>query len=127
MISPHWNVNAHAIVYITRGRARFEIVGQRGNTLHDSEVRQGQVVVVPQNFATLIRASNEGFEYVAFFTNDNAIASNIVGRDSVLRGMPEEVIMNSYRISREEARRVKYNRGQEIALFEPRSQERRYA
>ncbi|ONK61896.1 uncharacterized protein A4U43_C08F34690 [Asparagus officinalis] len=55
LISPHWNVNAHAIVYISRGSARFQIVGLRGNTVHNNEVRQGQVVVVPQHFATLIR------------------------------------------------------------------------
>ncbi|XP_020243671.1 glutelin type-A 1-like [Asparagus officinalis] len=126
LISPHWNVNAHAIVYISRGSARFQIVGLRGNTVHNNEVRQGQVVVVPQHFATLIRSSREGFEYVAFFTNDNAIVSNIVGKDSVLKGMPVEVIMNSYRMSTEEARRVKENRGEELALFEPRVQGRRY-
>lgn len=68
-----------------------------------------------------IQARSERFEWISFKTNDNAMVSQVVGKASVLRGMPIEVLMNSYRISREEARRLKFNRGFETSIFAPRS------
>ncbi|XP_058101626.1 cocosin 1-like [Magnolia sinica] len=119
LLAPHWNVNAHSVVYATRGNGRVQIVGEQGRPVFDGELREGQLVVVPQSFAVVKKAGNEGFEYVAFKTNDNAMNSPLVGKTSVIRAMPEDVLMNSYRISREEARRLKYNR-EEIAVFSPR-------
>ncbi|ONK79618.1 uncharacterized protein A4U43_C01F8210 [Asparagus officinalis] len=57
---------------------------------------------------------------VTIETNNNSISSPIVGKTSALGGMPGEVLMNSYRISREQARMVKMNRGEEFAVFSPR-------
>ena len=96
------------------------MVNHLGNKVHDGQLRQGQMLVIPQNFGVLTQARSEGFEYVAFYTNDNAVVSPIVGKNSALKGMPEEVVMNSFRISRDEARRVKLNRGEEMHLFAQR-------
>ncbi|XP_058094543.1 cocosin 1-like [Magnolia sinica] len=119
LLAPHWNLNAHSVVYVTRGNGRIQIVGDNGRSVFDGDVRQGQLVIVPQMFAVLKQAGNEGFEYVAFKTNDNAISNPLVGKASAFRAMPEDVLMNAYRISREEARRLKYNRGEETKVFEP--------
>ncbi|KAJ4955296.1 hypothetical protein NE237_012079 [Protea cynaroides] len=126
ILAPHWNINAHSVIYVTRGSARVQIVGNRGERVFDEEVREGQIVVVPQNFAVAKRANNEGFEWVSFKTNDNAISSDLAGRTSVLRALPEEVLMNAYQIRREEARRIKYGRDEAVVLS-PRDQDRERA
>ena len=120
MVSPHWNMNAHSIMYCTGGRGRVEVADDKGESVFDGELHQGQLLIVPQNYAVLERAESEGFELVSIKTSDRAMVSTIVGKTSALRGMPEEVLMNSYRISRDEARRVKLTRGDEVAIFTPR-------
>nr|AKS26848.1 11S globulin isoform 1 [Cocos nucifera]5XTY_A Chain A, 11S globulin isoform 1 [Cocos nucifera]5XTY_B Chain B, 11S globulin isoform 1 [Cocos nucifera] len=124
MVSPHWNINAHSIMYCTGGRGRVEVADDRGETVFDGELRQGQLLIVPQNFAMLERAGSAGFQLVSIKTSDRAMVSTVVGKTSALRGMPVEVLMNSYRLSRDEARRVKLTRGDEVAIFTPRRESR---
>lgn len=82
------------------------------------------MIIVPQNFAIVKKAGNEGLEYIAFKTNDQAMSSPLAGRLSAIRAMPEEVLMNSYQISRQEARSLKYNR-EEASVFAGRSKSNR--
>jgi len=124
-LPPLWKVNAHSIMYVLRGSCRCQVVDNRGQTVFNSEVRQGQILVIPQNFAQLKQSTSDDFEWITIETNDNSFSSPIVGKSSALKGMPEEVLMNSYRISREEARMVKRNRGEEFGVFSPRSQQGR--
>ncbi|XVF28599.1 hypothetical protein REPUB_Repub15cG0043700 [Reevesia pubescens] len=123
LYAPHWNVNAHSIVYITRGNGRIQIVRENGDTVFDDQVEEGRMIVVPQNFAVLKKAGNQGLEWIAFKTNANAKINPIAGRASALRAMPQDVLVNSYRISREDARRLKENR-QEMSVFSPASSSR---
>ncbi|OIT39918.1 PREDICTED: legumin B-like [Nicotiana attenuata] len=118
ILAPHWNMNAHSIIYIIRGSGRIQVVGNAGRSVFDDEVRENQLLIVPQNFAIVKRAGNEGLDYIAFKTNDNAMVNPLAGRLSALRAMPEEVLMNSYQISRQEARSLKYNR-EELTVFGP--------
>ncbi|XP_042386661.1 cocosin 1-like [Zingiber officinale] len=120
LTAPYWNINAHSIKYVVRGSCRMQVVGPHGRTVFDGELRQGQLIVIPQHYMAMKKAQSESFEWVAFKTNDNAMVSHVVGKTSALRGMPVEVLMNSYRVSREEAMRLKFNRGNEIGLFAPR-------
>lgn len=124
IVAPHWNMNAHSIIYIIRGSGRIQVVGNAGRSVFDDEVRENQLLIVPQNFAIVKRAGNEGLEYIAFKTNDNAMVNPLAGRLSALRAMPEEVLMNSYQISRQEARSLKYNR-EELTVFGPGSRSSR--
>lgn len=117
--APHWNLNAHSIVYVIRGRARTQIVDENGNTLLDNEVRQGQLFVIPQNHAVLTKAGNEGFEYIAFKTNENAQSATLVGKLSLFGALPESVLANAFQVSREEAKNLKYNT-EESTLFSSR-------
>lgn len=94
----------------------MQVVDHRGQAVLDDRVRQGQVVVVPQNYAVVKHAENEVFEWVEFNTNDNAMLNTLAGRTSAIRGLPLDVIANSYQISREEARRLKFNR-EETLIF----------
>lgn len=121
ILAPHWNINAHALVYATNGRARLQIVSNEGRWVFDGELRRGQMVVVPQSFAVLARSGPDGFAWVSFQTSENAMNAPIVGKTSALRGMPADVLANAFGVSREEARRVKFGRGQEVAIFSPMS------
>ncbi|KAI3979536.1 hypothetical protein MKX01_001728 [Papaver californicum] len=118
IMAPHWNLNAHSIIYVTRGNGRIQIVGNYERPVFDGQVREGQILTVPQNYAVVKQAGSQGLEWVAFKTNDNAMISPLVGRISTIRAMPEDVLMNSYRISRDEARRLKFNR-EEMVVFAP--------
>lgn len=117
---PFWNVNAHSVIYIIKGNGRIQVVGNRGKSVFDDKVREGQIILVPQNFAVVKKAGNEGdLEWVAFKTNENPTISTMAGSRSALGTMPEDVLMNSYTISREDARKLKFNR-EESTLFSPK-------
>ncbi|XP_026410158.1 11S globulin subunit beta-like [Papaver somniferum] len=119
LVAPHWHLNAHSVIYVTRGNARVQVVGNAGRQVFNGQLNQGQILVVPQNFAVVKQAGNEGFEWVAFKTNDNAMMSPLVGKTSALRAMPADVLMNAYQISREEANRLKNNRREETLILTP--------
>ncbi|OMO95436.1 11-S seed storage protein, plant [Corchorus olitorius] len=119
---PHWNLNAHTIVYITRGQGRVQIVSENGDSVFNEQVRQGQVFVVPQNFVVFKRASEQGLEWVSFKTSDMAKISQVAGRNSFFQSTPVEVLAAAFDISREEAFRLKENR-QELTLFSPSQQQ----
>ncbi|KAJ6412185.1 hypothetical protein OIU84_005275 [Salix udensis] len=90
MMVPHWNLNAHSIIYGIRGQAHVQVVDHSGRTVFDGEMREGQVLTVPQNFAVVKRSDQQNFEWVSFKTNDNAMISPLAGRTSALRAMPAE-------------------------------------
>lgn len=115
IMSPHWLVNAHSILYITRGDKRIQIVNHNGQAVFDGQVRSGQVLVVPQSFAVLKQAGEEGCEWIEFQTNANAMMNTLAGRTSALRGLPVDVVATAYQVSTEEARRLKFSR--EETLF----------
>ncbi|KAF5736748.1 hypothetical protein HS088_TW14G00901 [Tripterygium wilfordii] len=108
--SPHYNQNSHSIVYIIRGDGRMQVVGDNGESVYNGQVREGQMIVVPQNYVVIKGAGENGLEFIAFKTHDTAKISSLAGRTSILRAMPVEVLMNSYQISREDARRLKEGR-----------------
>ncbi|WCJ17993.1 11S globulin seed storage protein 1 [Euphorbia peplus] len=118
VMAPHWNMNAHSIYYFTEGSGNVQIVDDNGEPVFDGQVREGQILIAPQNFVVIKEAREEGLEWVAFKTNDNAQIQQLAGRVSALRAMPEDVVANSYQISREDARRVMFNR-QEVTMFSP--------
>ncbi|KAJ7977242.1 11S seed storage globulin B [Quillaja saponaria] len=112
--APHWNINAHSILYVTRGRGRVQIVDHNGNQVFDGEVEEGQLLTVPQNFAVARQAGNERFEYIAFQRNYNAIINPLVGRTSAIRALPEDVVANAFQIRLDDARQLKFNRNENI-------------
>ncbi|XP_006647245.1 glutelin type-A 1-like [Oryza brachyantha] len=121
LLTPHWTVNAHTVMYVTTGQGHVQVVDNRGRSVFDGELRQQQILLIPQNFAVAVKARHEGFTWVSFKTNHNAIDSQIAGKASILRALPVDVVANSYRLSRQESRSVKFNRGDEMGVFAPRS------
>ncbi|KAL5198261.1 hypothetical protein ABZP36_001773 [Zizania latifolia] len=127
LLTPHWTVNAHTVMYVTAGQGRIQVVDHRGRSVFDGELHQDQILLIPQNFAVLVKARREGFAWVSFKTNHNAIDSQIAGKASILRALPVDVVANAYRLSREESRSLKFNRGDEMAVFAPRQEQQSYA
>ncbi|KAF0934129.1 hypothetical protein E2562_022819 [Oryza meyeriana var. granulata] len=127
LLTPHWTVNAHTVMYVTAGQGRIQVVDHRGRSVFDGELHQQQILLIPQNFAVAVKARREGFAWVSFKTNHNAVDSQIAGKASILCALPVDVVANAYRLSREESRRVKFNRGDEVAVFAPRSRQQQYA
>lgn len=104
-------MNANGVMYVTRGEGRVQIVDHRGQCVLDEQLSEGQVVVVPMNYAVVKQAgNNQGFEWVGFNTNDNAMINTIAGRSSTFRGLPTSVVANALQISEDEARQLKFNR-----------------
>ncbi|XP_057781353.1 11S globulin seed storage protein 1-like [Salvia miltiorrhiza] len=124
IMAPHWFMNAHSILYITRGEKYIQVVNQKGQAVFEGQVREGQVLVVPQNFAVVKQAGEQGCEWVQFHTHANAMFNTLSGRTSALRGLPVDVVANAYQISREEAERLKNSR-RETLLFSGTRQSRR--
>ena len=124
MLAPHYNLNSHSIIYITSGNSRLQIARNDGTSVFDSVVREGQLIVVPQDFAVLKKAGEQGCEWISFKTNDNAKTTQLAGRFSFLRALPDQVVANSYEISREQAKELKYNR-QEGVVFSSTSESTR--
>ena len=125
MVLPYYNVNAHSILYAIRGRARIQVVQQQGQNVFNEEVQQGQVLIIPQNFAALIKARDSGFEYVAIKTHENAMINTLAGNLSLLRAMPLQVISSAYQVSNNQARQLKHNR-QESTIAPPGSSRSEY-
>ena len=102
---------------MVKGRAQVQVVDDFGQTVFDDELQQDQILTVPQNFAVVKQASSDGFEWVAFKTNDNAQISPLAGQTSVLRAIPADVLANAYQLSREDVSELKSNlEQQEITI-----------
>uniref|UniRef100_A0A0E0NCF1 Cupin type-1 domain-containing protein n=1 Tax=Oryza rufipogon TaxID=4529 RepID=A0A0E0NCF1_ORYRU len=126
ILSPFWNVNAHSLVYMIQGQSRVQVVSNFGKTVFDGVLRPGQLLIIPQHYAVLKKAEREGCQYIAIKTNANAFVSHLAGKNSVFRALPVDVVANAYRISREQARSIKNNRGEEHGAFTPRFQQQYY-
>ncbi|KAL0435596.1 UNVERIFIED_CONTAM: Patellin-4 [Sesamum radiatum] len=102
----------HSLRYARRGPDADS--DHRGAAVFDGGIREGQVVVVPQNFAAAKQAGEEGCEWVEFNTKANAMISTLSGRTSAMRGLPVDVIATAYQITREEVERLKLSRRETI-------------
>ncbi|KAJ3671148.1 hypothetical protein LUZ60_008574 [Juncus effusus] len=120
LLTPFWHINAHSLMYVTGGQGRVQIVNNHGRTVFDGQLTQRQILLIPQNFAVLKRASRQGFEWVSFKTNQNAMVNKLFGKNSAIRSIPSDVLRVSYRLSTEQAWRLKNSRREEMAIFAPR-------
>ena len=103
-----------------QGHARVQVVNNQGQTVFNDRLRQGQLLIIPQHYVVLKKAEREGCQYISFKTNPNSMVSHIAGKNSILRALPVDVLANAYRISRQEARNLKNNRGEEFGAFTPK-------
>lgn len=113
-------MNAHNIIYVTKGNMRMQIVNDEGQAVFDDQIQERQLVVVPQNFAVVKQAGEQGCRWISFRTNDNAMINTLAGQTSAIRALPVDVLTNAYQIPREEAQKLKYSR-EETVMFSPGS------
>lgn len=121
MVTPHWSMHSHTIVYVTGGDAQVQIVDNNGRTVMNDRVSQGNIFVVPQFYTSTAKAGGFGFQWVAFKTTGWPMRSSLAGYTSVIRAMPLQVLTNSYQISPNQAQQIKENRGGESFVLSSRS------
>ncbi|CAL1383264.1 unnamed protein product [Linum trigynum] len=129
MYTPHWSMTDHRAVYVLRGDLQVQISDDKGNQIMNNRVQEGEMFVIPQFFATMGMAGNQGCEYVTFKTSGRTMKHQMAGYSSVMRAMPIDVLSNSFQMSPREAEQLKCNRDPESMLFSPirgSSSSRRY-
>ncbi|KAL5990583.1 hypothetical protein ACLOJK_011485 [Asimina triloba] len=120
IFAPHWEVNGHTIMYVTRGEARVQVAGPDGETVSDATVKEGDMLVIPQYFAVIKKAGDSGCEWVSFKTSSLPLKSPLAGKTSSINGMPTAVLRNAYEeLSYEEARSLKRSRQQYVMILPP--------
>ncbi|KAK7277545.1 hypothetical protein RJT34_22560 [Clitoria ternatea] len=115
--SPHWNLDANSVLYVTRGRGKVRVVNCEGNAVFNGEVKKGELLVVPQNYVVASQAGEEGLEYVVFKTNHRAVTSHL---KQVFRATPAEVLANAFGLRNNQVSQLKYN-GNRGPLVHPQS------
>ncbi|KAK7267357.1 hypothetical protein RIF29_20027 [Crotalaria pallida] len=119
--APHWNIDANSVIYVTRGSGWVQVVNCQGNSVYNDKLRRGQVLVVPQNFVVAHQAGEDGFEFIAFKTNDRPITSPL---KQVFRAIPAEVLANAFGLRLNQVSELKYNGNQGPLISPPQSQDR---
>eukprot|EP01018_Ginkgo_biloba_P038605 Gb_30214 [translate_table: standard] len=119
MFAPSWLMNAHGVMYVTRGRGRIQIVANEGRRVFEGEVREGQFLVIPQFHAIVKQAGTEGLEWITFTTSNSPSRSSLTGRNSVFKAMPQEVVMNAFKINEKDAQDLRSNRHHETIILSP--------
>jgi len=107
IVAPHYNINSQDVVLLTRGSVRVQVVDNDGVAVFDGELRQGQLLVIPQYYVVLRKAGADGYEYILFRTNANPLIINMAGPGSVLLALPVDVIAASYNVSTTDAKKIK--------------------
>ncbi|VFR00574.1 unnamed protein product [Cuscuta campestris] len=120
-IVPKWCMNAHSYVYVMSGSARVQIVDNRGDSVMDDEVRRGQLFLVPQNFVVAMEAGEDGFEWVEFNTNDDAMFNTLAGTTSVVAGFPAGIVAAAYRLPHQKAEELKRDMLNSVWFFKSSS------
>nr|CAA90640.1 legumin; 11S globulin [Ephedra gerardiana] len=109
IFGPSWVVNAHRVIYALQGSGNVEIVAPNGEGVFQGRLRRGQFLVIPQFFAAVKEASEEGFEWVAFLTHQRPYRSDLSGAGSVFVGLPRPVVEEAFGLEEEEARALDRN------------------
>ncbi|CAA6655281.1 unnamed protein product [Spirodela intermedia] len=110
IIAPLWHINAHSVIYAIRGTARVQISGAGQRPLFDGNLRRGQILVVPQGTVRVGGVQDQRQRH----------GQPTRRQDIRLAGIPIGVLANSYRISEQEVRRIKFDRDDETLLLRAR-------
>lgn len=70
IFAPHWAPTGHRILHILRGDGELQIVGPGGERFLNSQVREGEVYLIPRFHPAGIRAGERGLEWISFYTTD---------------------------------------------------------
>ncbi|WCJ38326.1 11S globulin seed storage protein 1 [Euphorbia peplus] len=106
---PHWE-NNYKITYVLKGEGHVQVVDDNGKNVFDDVVKAGQILVIPPHLLVAKQGKSEIFEYIDFRTNANPVDSNLLGKSSIIHWIPLEVLTNAFRITEEDAKKMKFRR-----------------
>ncbi|KAK9087630.1 hypothetical protein Syun_030024 [Stephania yunnanensis] len=112
------NPDAYSIIYGIRGNGRVQIVGNSPTPAYDGQLREGEMILLPQGCTTTTQGGKDGFKWVVFKTNSDPTLLFFSGRTSVMRGLSTGVLMNMYRINKDQVEDLKGN-WTESGLYPP--------
>ncbi|XP_015893696.3 glutelin type-D 1 [Ziziphus jujuba] len=100
MSSPIYTTDSSVrVIYVVKGSGRIQIVGIQGKRVLDTEVKAGQLVVVPAFFVEAKIAGEEGMECFSIINSAEPILEDIASDESVLAALSPEVLQASLNIS----------------------------
>ncbi|KAF2319775.1 hypothetical protein GH714_018697 [Hevea brasiliensis] len=84
MYSPTYTANgASRLVYIVKGNGQVQIVGINGKRVLDTNIKAGQMFLVPKFFAVAVVAGSEGMELVSTLTSTWPFVEELATKNSV--------------------------------------------
>ncbi|KAK7247310.1 hypothetical protein RIF29_42191 [Crotalaria pallida] len=90
--APTYPANSEVqLIYIAKGSGKIEIVGLNGERVLDSEVKDGQLIVVPQFYVVAQIAGEEGLESYSIVTTTKPLIEELGGRASIWGALSAEV------------------------------------
>lgn len=87
------------MIYVVKGDGRIQIVGINGERVLDSEVKVGDLVVVPRFFVVAVMAGGEGIECLSVITSSEPVLEDIASSESTLAALSPETLQSSLNIT----------------------------
>eukprot|EP00475_Leptophrys_vorax_P018931 TRINITY_DN25870_c0_g1_i1.p1 TRINITY_DN25870_c0_g1~~TRINITY_DN25870_c0_g1_i1.p1 ORF type:complete len:238 (-),score=29.67 TRINITY_DN25870_c0_g1_i1:65-685(-) len=123
MVAPHWIANAAAIHYVTRGQGRFEMVYPDGKQAIRLDVKEGDLIVIPNGYPHATIASGNGMEYISFMTRSRPQIGFLAGGNSVYRMLPRAIQQAAFNVDEKLLERLHATRQSECYLLAPRGKQ----
>lgn len=90
------------VVYVVRGGGRVEIVGINGQSVLDTEVKEGELFVVPKFFVSAAVADGDGMDLFTVMTSSKPVIENLAGKTSVWNAISPMVLQASLDVTDQE-------------------------
>ncbi|KAJ9158884.1 hypothetical protein P3X46_024428 [Hevea brasiliensis] len=102
MYSPTYTVNgADRLVYVVKGRGNVQIVGISGKRVLDTNIKAGQMFLVPKFFTVAEIAGSEGMEFVSIITSTWPFVEELATKKSVWNALSPIVSRVSLNVTSE--------------------------
>ena len=78
----------------------------------------GKLLIIPHTFVCIKQVICDTFEWVSFKTHAATMFNRVVGKESLFRALPQDLILSSYKnLTREEVRLLEL--GEELSIIHP--------
>lgn len=100
--SPIYTTDATVqVVYVAGGSGQIQIVGLNGQLVLDTEVKAGDLLVVPSFFMVAKRAGGNGLECFSVITSSQPVLEDLAGKTSALGALSPEMLQIALNITPE--------------------------
>ncbi|CAI6006891.1 unnamed protein product [Closterium sp. NIES-65] len=120
MTAPAWLANAAAMVYVTKGKGRVEMVYLDGRQALRHDVKEGDLVVMPAGFPHSALAYGEGLECIAMIPKSRFQQGFLAGTNSVWRTLPASVQRAAFNADEKLLEKLRATRQSEFGILPPR-------